>query len=116
MSASTAEATSQNERKADIGCWLRLQTPSGALQRTLLANSHLEDVVSFVQQESGKQVGKLEIRMPRKVIWQEAKGDKQASEDGEKGLERTVEEAVGVGSAVLVVTFSAGSETGERLS
>jgi hypothetical protein len=106
----------QKVRKAGTESRLRLQTPSRVLQRTFVASSQLADVICFVQQESGRRVGKLETRMPRKVIWEEAKGEKQESGDREKGLERTVEEAVGAGSVALVVTFSAVKGTEERLS
>jgi hypothetical protein len=61
---------------------------------------------SFVERESGRRVGKLETRMPRKVVWEEtAVIDEDAVKD--RGLERTIEETVGAGSVVLVVTFSA---------
>jgi hypothetical protein len=96
---------------------LRIQTPTGSLQRAFPIDSRLADVVSFVEKESGSRVGKLETRMPRNVVWEEAKAviDENAVRD--RALERTLEEAVGLGNVVLVATFSTVKETkaGESL-
>jgi hypothetical protein len=103
----TPDTTSIPTRKQE-GYALRIQTPGGLLQRVFPTNSRLAEIISFVERESGSPVGKLETRVPRKVIWEELTDKEHRCEDAGRGLESTIEEAIGAGSAVLVVSFSKG--------
>jgi hypothetical protein len=85
---------------------LRIQTPKSLLQHTFAVDSQLAEVVSFVEKESGSRVCKLETRVPKHVVWEEAQAVIGEDAVRDRGLERTLEDAVGLGSVVLVATFS----------
>jgi hypothetical protein len=74
------------------------------------AKTQLAVVVHIAQQVPGGRDGKLETKLPWRVIWEEAKNNKLENVDRKNGLERTVGEVVGVQSLVLVDTFSTASE------